>query len=117
MSRKHISVNSGRKGHRPTVTKRVLAVLGVAEDEFVARLVQVTLERQGHSVVVARGATDAREKVVSERPDLIVLDETTAEGQEAVRMLQEDAATREIPVASLKRPWRRGRGGPGSVSV
>ena len=97
--------------------KKVLTVVGIAEEEFIARLVQITLERQGYSVVVARGAADAREKAVSERSDLIMLDETTAEGQEAARMLKEDAATREIPVVSLKRPWKRDWGEVGSGPV
>ena len=46
-----------------------------------------------------------------------MLDETTAEGQEAVRMLKEDAATREITVVSLKRPWKRDWGEVGSGPV
>ena len=92
-------------------------VLAIVEDEYVVRLVQVTLERQGYNVVVARSAVDAREKALLERPDLVVLDETTAEGLEALRMLREDAATCGIPVIHLKQTKKRGRGGQGSVSI
>jgi CheY-like chemotaxis protein len=72
----------------------------IDDDRDSARLMRVQLERAGHSVHVALGGQAGVEAVRSSRPDLVVLDlrMVPMDGFEVLRQLQEDDATRDIPV-------------------
>ena len=78
-------------------------ILAVDDEKFIVRLVQVTLERQGYTVVSASDGKEALEKVDSEKPDLVVLDVMMPymDGFEVLQTLRRNPATRDIPVIML----------------
>jgi len=80
--------------------KRVLAV---DDEPHIVRLVQVTLERQGYTVIPAYDGKQALEKVESERPDMVVLDVMMPylDGFEVLKQLKANPATMDIPVIML----------------
>jgi CheY-like chemotaxis protein len=72
----------------------------IDDDKDSARLMRVQLERAGHSVAVALTGEAGIETVRATQPDLVVLDlrMVPVDGFEVLRQLQEDEATRHIPV-------------------
>jgi len=81
-----------------------MATILAADDEpSIIRLIQVTLEREGHTVLTAADGREALAVVAQERPDLIVLDVMMphVDGFEALRQLKENADTAAIPVILL----------------
>ena len=72
----------------------------IDDDKDSARLMRVQLERAGHTVSVALGGQAGIEAVRASQPDLVVLDlrMVPVDGFEVLRQLQEDDATRHIPV-------------------
>jgi len=83
----------------------------VAEDERdIRELIGFTLRFAGFEVVLVSNGTEAIEKALSERPDLILLDVRMPKmtGYEACRQLKEDPATRSIPVVFLSAKGQEG---------
>lgn len=83
----------------------------VAEDERdIRELIGFTLRFAGFEVVLVSTGTEALEKALSERPDLILLDVRMPKmtGYEACRQLKEDSATRSIPVVFLSAKGQEG---------
>jgi two-component system alkaline phosphatase synthesis response regulator PhoP len=78
-------------------------ILAVDDERHIVRLVEVNLQRAGYEVVTAYDGKEALEKVVSEKPDLIVLDVMMPymDGFEVLKKLKADTATAEIPVIML----------------
>ena len=78
-------------------------ILVVDDNAVVRRLMQKTLEANAFSVVSAEDGLDAVEKVISERPDLIVTDlmMPKMDGLALVKKLKSHTATRQIPVIML----------------
>ena len=79
---------------------KILAVDDVPQN---LRLLEAILAPQGYTVMQASSGAEALEKVVSERPDLILLDVLMPEmnGYEVCRALRDDPATRFLPVVMI----------------
>lgn len=54
--------------------KRAKKILVVDDEESIVRLIQLQLKFEGYQVVTAYDGLEALEKVVEEKPDLVVLD-------------------------------------------
>ena len=97
-------------------------ILVVDDEQHIVRLIEVNLVRAGYAVVKAYDAAEAVRTAVSERPDLIVLDDTIppVDGRDAHELLRADPQTKSIPVVMLSAKgdipeWLRGR--PSGVSA
>jgi len=80
--------------------KRILLV----EDDFMnMRLVQHILEVEGYIVIKATTAQEALAQIESTLPDLILMDVQLPDmdGMTAVRILRENAVTRDITILAL----------------
>jgi len=79
---------------------KILAVDDVPQN---VRLLEAILGQQGYTVVPASSGAEALEKVVTQPPDLILLDVLMPEmnGYEVCRVLRDDPATRFIPVVMI----------------
>jgi len=79
---------------------KILAVDDVRQN---LRLLEAILAPQGYTVMPASSGAEALEKVVTERPDLILLDVLMPEmnGYEVCRALRDDPATRFLPVVMI----------------
>lgn len=76
----------------------------LAEDNPINReLVRTILDQDGYAVIEAKDGRQAVEMAGTMRPDLILMDIKLPEldGLSATRLLQEDPATRSIPVIAL----------------
>ncbi|HEV8335058.1 MAG TPA: diguanylate cyclase [Candidatus Polarisedimenticolia bacterium] len=75
-------------------------ILIVDDDAESVELVWQWLALQGHQILLARGATEALEKIRSTPPDLILLDLRLPpeEGLELARLLKKSPETRTIPL-------------------
>lgn len=80
-----------------------LKVLVCDDERNIVRLIQVTLERQGYTVVTAYDGKEGLEKVRAESPDLMVLDVMMPymDGFEVLKNLRKDPATEALPVIML----------------
>lgn len=78
-------------------------ILAVDDERHIARLVQVNLERQGHTVTVAYDGEEALQKVAQDRPDLIVCDVMMPrkDGFQVLAELKANPETADIPVIML----------------
>lgn len=79
-------------------------VLLVDDDEDFADVVKVMLESNGYEVATAYSGTEAQEKIVQEKPDVIILDvmmETDDAGFKVARWLRGREETSEIPLIML----------------
>ena len=78
-------------------------ILLVDDDVEMTRMAQMTLEKEGHTVITAAGGQEALERVAAEKPDLVVMDVMMPEmdGFELLDKLKEDAATAGIPTIML----------------
>lgn len=78
-------------------------ILLAEDDRILRRAGEVTLRRQGYTVVVAVDGEDALAKAREHKPDLILLDVIMPKigGFEVLARLQSDAETRHIPVIML----------------
>ena len=80
--------------------KRILVV----EDDFMnMRLTQHILESEGYTVLKATTALEAMEQTKATPPDLILMDVRLPDinGMTAVRILRENAGTRDIVILAL----------------
>jgi DNA-binding response OmpR family regulator len=82
---------------------RRAVVLLVDDDEVVLTLLQATLARLPHQVIVARNGAEALTQAREHRPDLVVLDVTMPilDGVEVCRRLRADDATRAARIVLL----------------
>ena len=81
-------------------SKRILLV----EDDFInMRLAQHILEREGYSVLKAATAQEALEQIETTLPDLILMDVQLPDmdGMTIVRMLRDNARTRDTAILAL----------------
>jgi two-component system alkaline phosphatase synthesis response regulator PhoP/two-component system response regulator VicR len=78
-------------------------ILVVDDETHIRRLVQVNLERVGHTTVHAGDGVAALELIQRERFDLIVLDVMMPrmDGFEVLKRLKSELSTRDIPVIML----------------
>lgn len=76
----------------------------VAEDDASVRLtIQFVLEDEGFEVILAEDGEEALALALSERPDVILLDQIMPklDGKQVLRALRDDEATRHIQVFVL----------------
>lgn len=75
-------------------------ILVVDDTAFMRRLFQQTLEMAGYEVVCAVDGQEGLDKVVADKPDLVILDRNMPrmDGMEALRALRADPTTRSLPV-------------------
>ncbi len=86
-----------RPGHRRPRRKKIL----IADDSTIVRMVErMVLAGQPYDLVFAGDGREAAEKVVSERPDLVLLDMVMPDmdGLEVLRRLRAQEETRATPV-------------------
>jgi response regulator RpfG family c-di-GMP phosphodiesterase len=78
-------------------------VLVVDDERDIVAFIKANLERAGYQVSTAVNGREALERVVSDKPDLILLDQMMPEmdGFEVLRNLKGDEATNNIPVVML----------------
>lgn len=78
-------------------------ILIVDDDANMVKTVQILLELNEYKIITAYDGSKALEKVVSEKPDLIVLDIDIPEldGYEVLERIKENPALRNIPVIML----------------
>jgi two-component system cell cycle response regulator DivK len=78
-------------------------ILVIEDDVNFLDLVRVHLAGAGHEVVMAEDAAVALRAIISDRPDLVVLDIYVPylDGFELLTVLRDDPATRDIPVIVL----------------
>ncbi|GIV03309.1 MAG: response regulator [Armatimonadetes bacterium] len=76
----------------------------VCDDErSIVRLIQVNLERQGWEVITAYDGKEGLEKILKEKPDVVVLDVMMPymDGFEVLKNLRREPDTQNIPVVML----------------
>ncbi len=78
-------------------------IMVVDDEQAVIKMLQIRLEKNNYNVVTAADGRECLERVVKERPDLIILDILMPEmdGTEAAAKLKENPLTRRIPVIFL----------------
>ena len=78
-------------------------ILVVDDERQIVKLVEINLERAGYEVVTAYSGVEALEKVQSEKPDILVLNDRMPKmnGWEVLKKLQADPDTEAIPVIFL----------------
>ncbi len=78
-------------------------VLVVDDDATIRRLLQITLETEGFSVVTAADSNEGLARAQADRPDLVLLDIMMPgmDGLQVCHTLKNDAQTRDTPVVLL----------------
>ena len=78
-------------------------ILVAEDDEFLSKVYEVKLEKEGYSIVKAMDGEQAVTYAKSELPDLIILDLVMPKknGFEALDEIKADPATKDIPVIIL----------------
>ncbi len=84
------------------------SILIVDDDAEVLGTVWRALNREGHEVVLAESAIQARERIAQERPDLMILDIMMPEkdGLAFCAELREEEEYKTIPILFLSAKWR-----------
>jgi CheY-like chemotaxis protein len=82
---------------------RSLRVLVVDDEQDVRNLVAAHLKRGGHTVLLAKDATEALAIAIEEHPDLAIVDIMMPgmDGYELTEKLREAPATEELPIIVL----------------
>ena len=81
-----------------------MAKILIAEDEKdIRNLIKFTLQLDGHEVIATQNGEEALQKVISERPDLILLDIRMPKmtGYETCKKMKEDESLQNIPIIFL----------------
>jgi len=75
-------------------------ILFVEDEPAIQQLVLMALGRAGYEVALSEDVGQARQKIASQRPDLILLDWMLPDvsGLEFARQLKQNAETREVPI-------------------
>lgn len=75
-------------------------ILFVEDEPGIQQLVLMALGRAGYEVALAEDVGQARQRIASQRPDLILLDWMLPEvsGLEFARQLKQSSETREVPI-------------------
>jgi len=78
-------------------------ILVIEDEKHISRLIEITLQREGHEIEKAFDGVEGLEKVESFKPDLIILDRMMPrmDGMEVMRNLQSNVTTADIPVIFL----------------
>ncbi len=78
-------------------------VLVVDDEPEILKMVAKIMEARGHRVTLARDGQEALDRVVSDRPDVMILDLNLPklDGFEVCKRLKSDAGTRAIPIVML----------------
>ncbi len=78
-------------------------ILFVDDDNFLRKVYQAELSEQGYEVILAQDGQEGLEKAKISDPDLIILDMIMPQksGFEVLTELQNDSATKNIPVIIL----------------
>ena len=91
------------KANQAVAAQTGLKILTIEDDATQRTLIQRTLEKKGHSVLIAEDGRKGLELAQRERPDLIILDVVMPQmrGDEVCRRLKTDSRTKDIPVLFL----------------
>ncbi len=83
-------------------------ILVVDDEIYIVHILDFSLGMEGYEVVTALDGEQALEKLVSERPDLIVLDimMPKLDGYEVCKSIKSNSETRHIPVILLSAKGR-----------
>ncbi|MEA3349032.1 MAG: response regulator [Chloroflexota bacterium] len=75
-------------------------ILIVDDDAFMRRLLHQVLHQSGYEVIIATNGQEGINKIASENPDLVVMDQhmPNMNGDEALRILRADPNTRALPI-------------------
>lgn len=78
-------------------------VLLVEDDPFLVRMYQISFNKIGYLVLLARDGVEGLKKASTEKPDLVLLDilMPKMDGMEVLRRLKADPETSSIPVVLL----------------
>lgn len=78
-------------------------ILVVDDETHIVRLCQVNLTRAGYQVVTARSGEEALEKIVIDKPDLVLLDLAMPkmDGSEVLANIRNDPLINDLPVIVL----------------
>ena len=78
-------------------------ILTVDDEDRIVQIIQDILSTKGYEVVTATNGKEAIRKSKKSLPDLIVMDimMPDIDGAEAVKLLKEDPATKDIPILFL----------------
>ncbi|HEY3174916.1 MAG TPA: response regulator [Candidatus Polarisedimenticolia bacterium] len=96
-----VAATAGTPRHAPeSPPARGRTILVVDDDRFIADATRTLLAREGYEALGAYGGDEALERARGSRPDVIVMDLMMPgiRGDEALRRLRTDPATRDIPV-------------------
>lgn len=80
-----------------------MKVLLIDDDEAISTVFSTALKKEGFEVVHSLSGAEGLEKVKSDRPDLILLDQILPDmqGNQILKQLKGDEATKTIPVIIL----------------
>lgn len=80
-----------------------MKILLVDDDDALLTVFSTALKKHGYDVVTAANGQAGLDKAKTEKPDLIFLDQVLPDiqGNEILKTLKEDLATKEIPIAML----------------
>ncbi len=80
-----------------------MKILMVDDDEALLTVFSTALKKHGYEVITAANGQQGLEKARNEKPDFIFLDQVLPDiqGNEVLKTLKEDLATKMIPVAML----------------
>ncbi len=80
-----------------------MKILMVDDDDALLTVFSTTLKKHGYEVITAANGQQGLEKAKNEKPDFIFLDQVLPDiqGNEVLKTLKEDLATKMIPVAML----------------
>lgn len=80
-----------------------MRILLVDDDEAILKVFSASLKTHGYDVITASNGTDGIEKVKTQKPDLVLLDQVLPDiqGNEVLITLKSDPATQNVTVAML----------------
>lgn len=80
-----------------------MKILLVDDEIAIAQVFQQALTQAGYTVILAATGKDAQDKVATEKPDIILLDQILPDmnGNQILQALKKDDATKNIPVAII----------------
>ena len=94
-------------------------ILVVDDDEEILQLMEKKLVAQGYQVIRAQLGMEAVEKARSQSPDLILMDIVLPDidGSEAVKLIQQDPITKNIPVIFVSGILTKGEEGKSFLDI